>query len=186
MRVWPFATAPEPLKGCPCIHWFRWKTFWAFFVKCDLINRKNSSPIKLETCTVNVLCQLWVKYSIIQEFIVERNLSIKLKDHSLPDCIYVKCFLCCKELTLEVCPFCIHPMYCYSFSSFFKCRNFVDVKRSLYLMLGNVLGVDWQDAQIPGARLLGRINFVGRRQFLYVLSMNLASCHTAWGKVYIM
>jgi len=31
MRVSPFATAPEPLKGCPCIYWFRWKTLSIFF-----------------------------------------------------------------------------------------------------------------------------------------------------------
>ena len=73
------------------------------FVNCYLINHKNSTPIKLKTCIVNVLCQLWVKYCTIQEFIVEHNLSIKFKDHSLPDYIYVKCFLCCKELTREVC-----------------------------------------------------------------------------------
>jgi len=42
--------------------------------------------------------------------------------------------------------FCIHPVYCYSFSSFFARRKFVDVKRSFYLMLGNVFGVNWQDA----------------------------------------
>jgi len=75
-----------------------------FFVNCDLINHKNSTPIKLGTCIVNVLCQLWVKYCIIQEFTVERNLSIKLK-RPLTSGLYV-CetfsLLWCKEHTLEV------------------------------------------------------------------------------------
>lgn len=140
-----------------------------FFVNCVLINHKNSTPIKLGTCVVNVLCQLWVKYCRIQEFIVEHNLSIKLKDHSLPDYIYVKCFLCCdaKNSLLKFAQaICIHSVYCSSFSSFFARRKFVDVKRSLYLMLDNVLGVFFQHAQNPGARSLGQINFVRRRQCL--------------------
>ena len=32
--------------------------FERFFVKFDLMHSKNSTPIKLETCNVNVLCQL--------------------------------------------------------------------------------------------------------------------------------
>ena len=58
-----------------------------FFVNFDLMHSKNWTPIKLETCNVNVLCQLWVKYCIIQVFIVERHLAIKLKDRSFPDCL---------------------------------------------------------------------------------------------------
>ena len=85
--VKPFPTAPGTSQGCQCVHRLRWRTFWAFFVKCDLMHSKNSAPIKLETCNVNVLCQLWVKYCIIHVFIVERNLAIKLKDRSFPDCL---------------------------------------------------------------------------------------------------
>ena len=58
----------------------------------------------------------------------------------------------------------------------------MDVKLPLYLILGDFLGVFFQDAQIPDVRSLGRINFVRRRQCLWVLSMDLASCHPSGGR----
>ena len=39
----------------------------------------------------------------------------------------------------------------------------------------------FQDAQIPGVGSLGRINFERRHQCLWVLSMDLASCHPSGG-----
>ena len=58
-----------------------------------LINNKNSAVNKLGTCVVNVLWQLEVKYYIVKVFIVECNLSIKLKSNSFWDmCL---CLLFC-------------------------------------------------------------------------------------------
>jgi len=44
-------------------------------------------------------------------------------------------------------------------------------------MLGDFVGVFFQDAQIPGAWSLRAINFVQRHQCLWVLSIELATCH---------
>ena len=158
--------------------------FERFFVKCDLMHSKNLTHIKLETCTVNVLCQLWVKHCIIQEYIVERNLAIKLKDRSFPYCLCEMFALyCVKNLLLKfVQAFCMDPVCCHNFSSFFVRRKFVDVKLSLYLILGDFFGVFLQNAQIPGVRSLGRINFLRRRQCLWVLSIDRASCHPSGGR----
>ena len=140
--VKPFVTAPETLQECPCVHRFRWRIFWTFFcVNFDLMHSKNWTPIKLETCNVNVLCRLGIKYCIIQGFIVECNLAIKLKDHSFPYCL-CKTFalFCVKNSLLKfVQAFCIHPVYCYNYSSFFAWRKFVDVKLFLYLILSDFL-----------------------------------------------
>jgi hypothetical protein len=54
--LWKGATIKN--QTCSCVHWFRWRTLWAFVVNCDLINNKNSTVIKLGTSTVNVLCHL--------------------------------------------------------------------------------------------------------------------------------
>ena len=45
MPVQPFATAPGHLKSagvrtCSCVRCFRWRTFWAFVVFCDLTDSK--------------------------------------------------------------------------------------------------------------------------------------------------
>ena len=141
-------------------------------MNCDLINSKNSTPIKLGTCTVHVLCQLWVKCCIIQEFIVELNLSIKLKDRSFPNYVYVRYLLCFvwKTHSWSLSKHFIYILYTVTiFRLFFERRKFVDVKLSLYL----ILGVFFQDAQIPGVRSLGRINILRRRQCLWVFSMDL-------------
>ena len=144
------------------------------------MHSKNWTPIKLETCNENVLCQLWVKYCVVKEFIVECYLAIKLKTaHFRTIFMWDVCFFCVKNSLLKfVQAFCIHPVYCYNFSSFFARRKFVDMKLSLYL----ILGVFFQDAQIPGVRSLGRINFVWRRQCLWVLSMDLTSYHPSGGR----
>ncbi len=181
MPVKPFATAPGTLKGGPCVQVEDIMNLF-FFCVCvnfDLMHSKNSTPIKLETCNVNVLCQLWVKYSIILGFIVEGNLAVKLKDRPFPDCLCeMFALFCVKNSLLKfVQAFCIHPVCCYNSTSFFVRRKFVNVKLSLYLILCAFLGVFFQDAQIPGVRSLGRINFLRWRQCLWVLSMDLASCH---------
>jgi hypothetical protein len=48
----------------------------------DFINSRNSTVIKMETCTVNVLYQLEVKCCIVKVFNVECNLSVKLNKTS--------------------------------------------------------------------------------------------------------
>ena len=159
MNVRPFATAPGTLQGSPCAHRFRWRTFWAFFVNFDLMHSKNSAPIELETCNVNVLCQLWVKYCIIQEFIVELNLPTGLKGRSFPDCEMFALFCVKNSLLKFVQAFSVRPVHCYNFTSFFARRKFVDVKLPLYLMLGDFWGVFFQDTQIPGVNSLGGNKF---------------------------
>jgi hypothetical protein len=42
----------------PCVHWFRWRTFWASVVNYHSIFNKKSAVIKLAMCAINVLCQL--------------------------------------------------------------------------------------------------------------------------------
>jgi hypothetical protein len=60
--VWKTVTLHH--QTCLRVHSFRWTTFWAFVVNCDLIDNKNSTVIKLGTCAVNVLCQLWTNYYV--------------------------------------------------------------------------------------------------------------------------
>jgi len=50
-------------------------------VNCDLMINKNSRVIKLGTCTVNVLYQVFVNYYIFEVRIIECILSVKLKSH---------------------------------------------------------------------------------------------------------
>lgn len=50
-------------------------------MNCDLMNNKNSTVIKLGTCTVNVLCQVLVKYYTVEVLIFECILTVKLKSH---------------------------------------------------------------------------------------------------------
>ena len=125
-----------------------------------------------------MLRQLRVKFCIIQGFIVERNLAVKLKNRSFPDCLCEMFALFCMKNS-----FCIHPVYSYNFSSFFARRKYVDVRLSLYLILGDFFFcVFFQGAQIPGVRSLGRVNFVWRSQCLWVLSMDLGSCRPSGGR----
>ena len=76
--VKPFTTALRLLNGatfhdreCPCVHWFRRRTFSAFFVNCDFINNKNSTFVKFRTWIINVLRQLYVTYWIDEVFTVQ-------------------------------------------------------------------------------------------------------------------
>jgi len=64
-------------------------------VHCNMINSKSSAFNKLETCIGNVLCQLYVKYYILNVFVFERNFSIKLSNTTHPQKdVYMKVFLC--------------------------------------------------------------------------------------------
>jgi hypothetical protein len=111
MPVKLFATAAGPLKEYnslrsdeSTLELIRAEDiFWAFVVNFDLINNKNSTVVKMGTCNETVLCHVEVKYYTLQIFIVERNLSIKLKTHSFPDTCLYKCFSLswCEELTLS-------------------------------------------------------------------------------------
>jgi len=62
--LWKGATVHD--QTCPCVHWFRWRIFWAFVVNCDLIYSTNWTVVKLRTCIVNVLYQFYVKYYAIK------------------------------------------------------------------------------------------------------------------------
>jgi hypothetical protein len=55
--VKPFAIALWPLKWCdnpwsvvPMHARFRWRVFWAFLIKCDILNRMNLTVIELVMC----------------------------------------------------------------------------------------------------------------------------------------
>jgi len=47
---WKNATVHD--ETFPWVHWFRWRTFCVFVLKCNLINDKKSNVIKLGTCIV--------------------------------------------------------------------------------------------------------------------------------------
>ena len=54
-------------QKCPRVQSSRRRTFWWRVVNFELINNKNSTVIKLETFTVNVICQLQLKCRVIQK-----------------------------------------------------------------------------------------------------------------------
>ena len=58
---------------CQSVIWFRRRTFWAYFVNCDLINNNKTTVVKLGTCIVNVLSQGHVKYYIVNVLMVKRK-----------------------------------------------------------------------------------------------------------------
>jgi hypothetical protein len=64
MPVKPFATAPGPLKGCDS----QWSdvSMHALIQVEDVLSISNSTVITLGACNVNVLCQLQVKYEIVE------------------------------------------------------------------------------------------------------------------------
>jgi hypothetical protein len=74
---WSSATAQERIYSCG--------KYSDNFVNCDLVNNKNIKVIKFETCIVNVVFQFYVIYYIVEVLIFGCNLSIKLKNHSLPN-----------------------------------------------------------------------------------------------------
>jgi hypothetical protein len=64
-HFWCRSHPREPLKAynihdqtCPCLHWFRWRIFWASVVNCNLKSNKNLTVTKFWACAVNVSCQL--------------------------------------------------------------------------------------------------------------------------------
>lgn len=63
-------------------------------MNCALVNKQTSTATKLGRGIVNILCQLFVKYYVVEVF-VEFYLSVKLKSHShFPKCAYTNPFLC--------------------------------------------------------------------------------------------
>lgn len=86
MFVEPFATAPGPLKCCntpqsevPMRAVIYVEDIWAYAVN------KSSIVTKRGMFTLYVVCQLLVKYYIVNVFIFEWSISIKPKNHSLSD-----------------------------------------------------------------------------------------------------
>jgi len=56
-NLWKGATVHD--QTCPYVRWlFRWRPFWVFVVKCNLIDNKNPVVIKLGTCIVTALYHL--------------------------------------------------------------------------------------------------------------------------------
>jgi hypothetical protein len=100
-ELWKGVTVHD--QTCPWVHWFRRRTFSAT-QNFDL-NNKNSTVTKLGTCKVNVLRHLKVKYYIVQVFIFEYNLSIKLETRSFQEIFLYERFslFWCQEPTLEGC-----------------------------------------------------------------------------------
>jgi len=73
LSVRPFSSVPHFLqrdkirdKTCRFGNWFRWMTFWTFFVDCDFYKQLRWTVIKLVTFILNTLCQLQVKYYIVK------------------------------------------------------------------------------------------------------------------------
>ena len=54
----------------------------------DFTNNKNSTDINLGACTVNVLCQLEIKYCVVKVFVFSCILSIIHKNPLLQDMFY--------------------------------------------------------------------------------------------------
>jgi len=42
-------------QTCPCVRWFRWRTFWELVMNFSLTNNTNSIVIELGTCIINLL-----------------------------------------------------------------------------------------------------------------------------------
>ena len=76
----PFATAPTPSKGCDSPG--SDVSIRALLQVEDILNiccelrldEKNKTVINLGTCTVDVLCQSYVKHNVVKVFVVECNL----------------------------------------------------------------------------------------------------------------
>jgi len=62
------------------------------FVNFGLINHKNPTVVKLRTYILRALLQFSVKYYMVFVSTIEGNFSIKLKNHSYPDYVYVHSF----------------------------------------------------------------------------------------------
>ena len=77
--------------------------------------------------------------------------------------------------------FCIHSLLLH-FLVVLRAYTIHELKWFLYLSLGDFLYVLFQEAQIPVARSLGRINVVMRSQYLCVPSMYLSLCHPSGGR----
>jgi len=98
--LWKGATVHD--QTFPCVHWFRWRIFWAFVVNCELINSTNWTVVKLGTCVVNALYQFYVKYYVIKVLTFDCNLPINFRTYG----VYMNIFYLpwCEDLTVEVCP----------------------------------------------------------------------------------
>jgi hypothetical protein len=90
----------------PWMHWFKWRILWAFVVKCELINNKNSIIIKLGMWTAHAITSAIRNILQSQVLIDEFNLSINSKIIKSPDTCSQKLLYLFqwKELPLEVCP----------------------------------------------------------------------------------
>lgn len=60
----------------------------------DWIKGKHSRAVKMGTCVLGVLCRLSVKYCIVNVFIFEFNLSIKIKKTLISRHMFILNFLC--------------------------------------------------------------------------------------------
>jgi len=55
LDLWKGATVHD--QTCPCVHYLRCWVVWGFVLNCDLRNNKDSTAIKLGTCTLYILFQ---------------------------------------------------------------------------------------------------------------------------------
>ena len=55
----------------------------------DLMNNKKSTVIELGTRTVNVVCQLGVKYYAFKALITECNIAVEFKNHPFRTYVYM-------------------------------------------------------------------------------------------------
>jgi len=59
-------------------------------IRCELINNKNLTVIKLVMWTANALLQLHVTYCIVKACIPELNLSSIFKNHEIPGHMFIQ------------------------------------------------------------------------------------------------
>jgi hypothetical protein len=83
---------------------------WAFIENCDMMNINTSTAIKLGSCIVNILRQIYINYYIMY-LILNVLFRLNTKTTLSRTCVYMKSsvFRCCKELTREVHPSLVTP-----------------------------------------------------------------------------
>ena len=122
---------------CPFVHWCRCRSLITFVVICRFKNNKNSTVIKLGTCYVNVWRHLWVKYYIVQVFIVQYNFSIELKNRPFPNMWFYEYFsyFWREELTLNLSQYVRYILYYNLWWVVLKCtQNTLDFGPNSFLI----------------------------------------------------
>jgi len=81
-----------------------------FIENCDMMHINTSTAIKLGSCIVNILRQMYINYYIMY-LILNVLFQLNTKTTLSRTCVYMNSsvFRCCKELTREVYPSLVAP-----------------------------------------------------------------------------